>query len=107
VEGVSKFVGEESVVNRTSYRDHRELNRLLSAAIVSPRFCQALLQDPLSAVSGGYYGQRFALSQEELKLVSGIRAQGLQDFAAQVATWMAHNSACDGFRARQMQWEVA
>lgn len=94
-------------MNKTSYRDHRELNRLLSAAIVSPRFCQALLQDPVGTISRGYYGQRFALSQEELKMVSGIRAQGLQDFAAQIATWISHSSTCDGFRACQMQWEVA
>ncbi len=96
------------MVNKVPHRDHRELNRLLSAAIISPRFCQALLTDPMSAISAGYYGQRFALSQEELKLVSGIRAQGLQDFAAQIATWLSYNNAgTDGFRARQVQWEPA
>ena len=95
------------MVNKLPHRDHRELNRLLSAAIISPRFCQALLNDPVGAISAGYYGQRFALSQEELKLVSGIRAQGLQEFAAQVATWLSHNAVTDGFRARQIQWEPA
>jgi hypothetical protein len=61
----------------------------------------------MGTISAGYYGQRFALSQEELNLVSDIRAQGLQDFAAQIAAWISHNAATDGFRARQMQWEPA
>jgi len=72
--------------------NHKSLNQLLCAATVNRRFCQTLLQNPSQAIATGYLGQTFALSPEERELVTGIRAQQLEDFAAQVYCWISSGS---------------
>jgi hypothetical protein len=67
---------------------HKALNQLICAAVVNDGFRKTLLQDPAQAISKGYYGQKFPLSNEEQKLVTGIRAQRLEDFASQVYQWL-------------------
>jgi hypothetical protein len=85
----------------------RELNRLLSAAIVNPTFCKKLLQDPSGAIASGYHGQQFALTPEEISLVSGVKAKGLQDLAAHIAGWLTPEpSRCTAW-TRMPQWEMA
>jgi hypothetical protein len=64
--------------------NHKSLNELVCAATVNVRFRETLLRDPAKAIASGYFGHSFALSQEERDLVLGIRATGLEDFAAQV-----------------------
>lgn len=72
--------------------DHKSLNQLLCAATVNRRFCQVLLQNPSQAIATGYLGQTFSLTPEERELVTGIRAQQLEDFAAQVYCWISSSS---------------
>jgi len=71
-----------------SARFSESLNRLISAAVVSPRFCRQLLSDPAAALATGYNGERFALTSEEAHLVSSIRATSLRSFAAQLVDFV-------------------
>jgi hypothetical protein len=71
--------------------NHKSLNELVCAATVNVRFRETLLRDPAKAIASGYFGHSFALTQEECDLVVGIRAQGLEDFAAQVYHFVSGN----------------
>ena len=71
--------------------NHKSLNELVCAATINVRFREALLRDPAKAIASGYFGHSFALTQEERDLVVGIRAKGLEDFAAQVYHFVSGN----------------
>jgi hypothetical protein len=71
---------------------HKSLNQLLCAATVNGRFREMLLRDPAQAIASGYFDHSFALTPEERDLVLGIRAQRLDDFAAQVYHWISGNN---------------
>jgi hypothetical protein len=71
--------------------NHKSLNELLCAATVNVRFRETLLDDPAKAIAAGYFDHSFALTQEERDLVVGIKAQGLEDFAAQVYHFISWN----------------
>ena len=62
----------------------RELNRLVTAAVVSKSFCELLLDDPAEAIAAGYNGEAFLLTAEEQDLVVSIQAATLQEFAIQL-----------------------
>jgi hypothetical protein len=62
----------------------KDLNRMLSAAVVSRRFRTLLLSDPQAALHGGYQGESFQLSESERNAVLAIRAGDLREFAAQL-----------------------
>ena len=70
---------------------HKALNQLLCAAIVNERFRETLLRDPAQAIASGYFDHSFSLTPEEQNLVVDIRARRLEDFAAQVHSWIAGN----------------
>jgi len=61
-----------------------ELNRLLSAAIVSTNFCNMLINNPESALAKGYQGEKFNLSNEEYRWLVSIQATDLPNFASQL-----------------------
>lgn len=61
-----------------------DLSRLFAAAVVSPDFCQMLLQDTATALADGYHGQSFTLPPAEESLLLSIEAHTLADFASQV-----------------------
>jgi hypothetical protein len=63
---------------------NQELSRILSAAVINNRFRSQLLNDPLSAVTSGYSGERFSLENEEMQKLRSINAGNLADFAAQL-----------------------
>jgi hypothetical protein len=67
---------------------HKSLNQLLCAATVNGRFRETLLRNPAKALAAGYCEHTFPLTPEERELVLGIRAQRLEDFAAQVYRWL-------------------
>lgn len=62
----------------------RNLNRLLSAGVVSPRFCQLLLSDPAAALAAGYNGETFQLTPAEYEAVTSLRVGTIRDFAVQL-----------------------
>lgn len=63
------------------------LNQILCAALVDRNFRLGLLKDPLDAAAGGYLGQSFDLSPEEEDLLSGIKVEAFEEFAARVQAW--------------------
>jgi hypothetical protein len=64
--------------------EHRGLNQLVCAAVVNSGFRESLLRNPAQALATGYYGHSFRLTTEERDLVTRIRAQKFEDFAAQI-----------------------
>ncbi len=61
-----------------------DLNRVLTAAVISRSFRSALLNDPAKAIAGGYLGEQFHLSSKTRQRISSMRAVSLADFAAQL-----------------------
>ena len=61
-----------------------EINRMLSAAVVSAAFRRLLLTDPAAALSRGYNGESFEIQPEELAQIVLIRATSLAEFADQL-----------------------
>ena len=71
---------------------HKALNQLVCAALVNDGFCEALLHDPARAITNGYYGNKFLLTSEEKDMLVDIRAQGLEDFAEQIYSWISRDN---------------
>lgn len=96
--GGMSIVGKELSQMRGEVRPmkHKSLNQLLCAATVNSRFRETLLRDPAQALAGGYFDHTFSLTPEEQELVMGIRAQRLEDFAAQVYVWISGNGNGNG-----------
>ena len=64
-----------------------ELNRLLSVAVVSKSFRNTLLVNPEIAVTSGYQGESFNLSDEDRSWLFSIRPTSLVDLAANMITY--------------------
>lgn len=64
-----------------------ELNRLLSAAVVSKSFRNMLLANPEIAVASGYQGETFNLSPEDQSWLYSIRPANLVDLAANMVAY--------------------
>jgi len=62
----------------------KDLNRLISAAVVNQGFCKMLLANPERALASGFNGEAFSLETEEHDLVLSIRAASLPEFAMQL-----------------------
>ena len=60
------------------------LNRLISAAVVSTHFRTLLFADPVKALATGYNGEKFHLTAAEFAAVTSIRVNTVRDFAAQL-----------------------
>jgi hypothetical protein len=59
-----------------------ELNRLLSAAVVSKSFRNMLLSSPEVALASGYQGEKFNLSDADRAWLFSIKPTSLVDLAA-------------------------
>jgi hypothetical protein len=75
---------------------HKGLYQLVCAATVDSEFCNALLRDPVQAISSGYLGQPFGLTAEEHDLVLSIQARALEDLTAQIDRWLSTNGNGNG-----------
>jgi hypothetical protein len=62
----------------------KNVNRLVSAAIVSPRFRHLLLTDPVAALATGYNGEDFQLTPAEYAVITSLKVSTIRDFAAQL-----------------------
>jgi hypothetical protein len=60
-----------------------EMSRLINAALVDCEFCRLLLSNPSAALSKGYNGECFDLSEKERIFVLTVQAKTLTDFAVQ------------------------
>ncbi len=67
---------------------HSELERLVCAGAINNQFRAQLLHDPRRAAETGFFGQGFALNQDEWELLGTIRAQDFSQFARQVGQWI-------------------
>lgn len=74
-----------SVMVRGLSSDRLELSRLLAAAVVSPKFCGHLIEEPEQAIKNGFQGETFLFTDEERDLVMSIRADSLSGLAQQLA----------------------
>ncbi|HEY9089247.1 MAG TPA: hypothetical protein VIO36_13845 [Anaerolineaceae bacterium] len=72
--------------NRNTAQFSQEYSRILSAAVINARFRQALLNNPVQAVTTGYWGEKFQLGSEERNHLASIRATSLAEFATQLAS---------------------
>ncbi|OQY35399.1 MAG: hypothetical protein B6I38_01580 [Anaerolineaceae bacterium 4572_5.1] len=63
---------------------HPEMTRVLAAAVVNKQFCKTLLNDPAQALSSGYQGEKFILTDLERDLLLSIRANSLSELAGQL-----------------------
>jgi hypothetical protein len=76
-------------VNQASKKANRsanpEISRIISAAVINKRFCNALLKDPSTAISHGFFGEPFRLSLEQKNRISMIKENSLEGFAGQLA----------------------
>jgi hypothetical protein len=63
---------------------HYEISRIIAAAVVSPEFCHALLDNPRQAIESGFGEETFSLQEDEVHLLAAIRASSLEEFAAKV-----------------------
>lgn len=64
----------------------KAISRLLTAAVISPKFCCLLLTDSMSAIQMGYAGEMFELTAEEIEQICLIKAGSLQEFSTQLLT---------------------
>lgn len=61
----------------------KTLSTLIGTAVIDVDFRHALLSDPWSALNG------FELSREEKEAIAGIEANSIEQFAQQLARWIA------------------
>ena len=65
----------------------KELNRLLSAAVISNNFRNLLLSDPQRALATGYQGESFQLTEDDHNWLMSLRATNLVDLAVKLVTY--------------------
>jgi hypothetical protein len=76
------------VMEQVDYQpSNDELNRLLSAAVVSKSFRNMLLTNPEIAVASGYQGETFNLSSDDQSWLYSFRPTSLIDLAANMVTY--------------------
>lgn len=71
----------------------KNLNRLLSAAVVSPYFRNLLLSDPGAALAAGYNGEQFQLTPVEYTAVTSLQVATIRDFAAELLRILQYSTA--------------
>jgi hypothetical protein len=60
------------------------LGRILIAASINIRFCTKLLEDPRSAVRGGFGGEQFHVTDTTMNVLASIRVSTLSEFIRQL-----------------------
>jgi hypothetical protein len=68
------------------------INKLIAAAVVDREFSSLLLANPSAALSLGYHGEFFHLSEEEKSLIATTKASSLTEFASLIAN--GRNGSC-------------
>lgn len=81
----SPIVETSSPMEYSSRND--ELNRLLSAAVVSKSFRNILLTSPEIALASGYQGEAFNLSDADRSWLFSIKPTDLVDLAANMVVY--------------------
>jgi len=71
--------------------EHKELHRVISAAIVNHGFRCQLLENPLEAVRAGYLGQTFSLTAQEYDMLASIGVSDFPTFSQYIHRWVSRN----------------
>lgn len=58
-----------------------ECSRLIHAAVISKRFLNTLLTNPIKTIEDGYCGEKFSFTREEKHQIKQIRASNLAEFS--------------------------
>jgi hypothetical protein len=74
-----------SLTSRSISGENLELSRLMAAAVINPKFCALLLDNPELALDSGFRGETFLFTEEERDLILSIRADSLAELARQLA----------------------
>ncbi len=69
-----------------------DISRLLAAAVINQGFRNLLLTHPAEALAQGYYGEEFALDDDEKELVLSLQAKDLTELAQQITTYQEDKS---------------
>ena len=77
----------------TSRGNEAEISRLVHAAIISKRFCAALLADPLTAIDRGYMNEHFSFSAPMRARIASVKAKDLSEFAQKLMAAPARQPA--------------
>ena len=80
----TKPLARQAVTTVRVSDDVSEIGRLLIAAAIDPQFCERLLNDPETAVKGGFGGERFHVTGTTLKVMRTIRETTLPEFIRQL-----------------------
>ena len=65
-------------------KNEKEINKLISAALVSERFRTLLLSDPQRAIETGYNGETFQFESDVIKVIVSSRGPTLDAFVHEV-----------------------
>jgi hypothetical protein len=58
-----------------------ECGRLIHAAVISKRFLNTLLTNPLKTIDDGFCGEKFSFTREEKQQIKQIHASSLAEFS--------------------------
>lgn len=83
-----------------------EINRMLSAAVVSAPFRRLLLRDPVVALSYGYNGESFEIKADELAQIVLIKAESIAEFASQLIDRLWYGNGASPESSRQPVGEM-
>jgi hypothetical protein len=97
----------QPVSDESSGTYSKDLNRILTAAVVNRRFCHLLLTDPQAALHNGYNGESFHLSEREQQALLAVDAANLRDFAAQLIERMLQEDTLAGHATPARRNEAA
>ena len=69
-----------------------ECERLIHAAVISRRFLDGLLTNPVKTIDEGFCGEKFAFTREEKQRIKLIRARSLADFTNQLVNAVEYST---------------
>jgi hypothetical protein len=83
-QSISSNENYASPAPRSAISLSKNVNRLLSALVVSSSFRRQLFADPVAALTAGYNGEKFQLTPAEYAAVTSLHVNTVSDFAAQL-----------------------
>jgi len=72
-------------LDKVSEASNSEWSRIISAAVVNQQFRKQLLLSPCAAVSKGYCGELFNLTDAQKDKIASLAGSSMEEFALQLA----------------------
>jgi len=89
-----------------NYDFSREINRMLTAAVINSQFRYLLLKDPQKAIKNGYCGETFNFNPEEIRLILSIHTNDLQSFAGQIRNRQYKNTLREVYKPSEISLPI-